>query len=50
MRLYSSLFPALTKNLLGLDDAFAHLVNSVRDYAIFLLDRSGRVASWNPGA
>ncbi|HEX6265538.1 MAG TPA: PAS domain S-box protein [Burkholderiales bacterium] len=40
----------MNKNLLGLDDAFAHVVNSVRDYAIFLLDRSGRVASWNPGA
>ena len=40
----------MTKNLLGLEDAFAHLVNSVRDYAIFLLDRSGHVASWNPGA
>jgi PAS domain S-box-containing protein len=40
----------LNSNLLGLEDAFAHLVNSVRDYAIFLLDRSGRVASWNPGA
>ena len=40
----------MNSNLLGLEDAFAHLVNSVRDYAIFLLDRSGRVASWNPGA
>jgi PAS domain S-box-containing protein len=40
----------LTKNLLGIDDAFAQLIHSVRDYAIFLLDRSGRVASWNPGA
>ncbi len=40
----------LNNNLLGLDDAFAHVVNSVRDYAIFLLDRSGRVASWNAGA
>jgi PAS domain S-box-containing protein len=40
----------LNKNLLGLDDAFAQLVSSVRDYAIFLLDRSGRVASWNAGA
>jgi PAS domain S-box-containing protein len=40
----------LNKNLLGLDDAFAQLVNSVRDYAIFLLDRTGRVVSWNPGA
>jgi PAS domain S-box-containing protein len=40
----------LDKNLLGLEDAYAQLVNSVRDYAIFLLDRNGRVASWNPGA
>ncbi len=40
----------MNNNLLGLEDAFAHLVNSVRDYAIFLLDRTGRVASWNPGA
>jgi PAS domain S-box-containing protein len=40
----------LNKNPLGLDDPFAHLVDSVRDYAIFLLDRDGRVASWNPGA
>jgi PAS domain S-box-containing protein len=45
-----ALFPPLNKNLLGLDDAFAQLVNSVRDYAIFLLDRTGRVVSWNPGA
>jgi PAS domain S-box-containing protein len=26
------------------------LVESVQDYAIFVLDPSGRVASWNPGA
>jgi PAS domain S-box-containing protein len=26
------------------------LVDSVQDYAIFLLDLEGRVASWNPGA
>jgi PAS domain S-box-containing protein len=45
-----ALFPPLNNNLLGLDDPFAHLVNSVRDYAIFLLDRTGRVVSWNPGA
>jgi PAS domain S-box-containing protein len=51
MPLISAPFPpALSKSLLGLEDAFAQLVNSVRDYAIFLLDRSGRVASWNPGA
>jgi PAS domain S-box-containing protein len=37
-------------NPLDLQDPFAQLVNSMRDYAIFLLDRSGAVASWNPGA
>ena len=26
------------------------LVDSVKDYAIFMLDAEGRVASWNPGA
>jgi PAS domain S-box-containing protein len=51
MRLYFASYSApLNNNLLGLQDAFAHLVNSVRDYAIFLLDPGGRVASWNPGA
>ena len=39
-----------TTRLLGLEDPFAHLVNTVRDYAIFLLDAGGRVASWNAGA
>jgi PAS domain S-box-containing protein len=39
-----------TKNLLGLDEPFAQLVSRVRDYGIFLLDRGGHVASWNPGA
>jgi PAS domain S-box-containing protein len=32
------------------DDLFRLLVESVRDYAIFLLDPEGRVASWNEGA
>ncbi len=40
----------MSEKLLGLDEPFAHLVNTVRDYAIFLLDRGGCVASWNPGA
>jgi PAS domain S-box-containing protein len=31
-------------------DAFRLLVESTRDYAIFLLDPSGHVASWNEGA
>jgi PAS domain S-box-containing protein len=33
------------------DDAlFRRLVESVREYAIFLLDPEGRVLTWNPGA
>jgi PAS domain S-box-containing protein len=34
-----------------LDDArqFQLLVNSVVDYAIYMLDRGGHIASWNPG-
>jgi PAS domain S-box-containing protein len=35
----------------GLDEnAFALLVDSTTDYAIFMLDPEGRVASWNAGA
>ncbi|HEY2796546.1 MAG TPA: PAS domain S-box protein [Thermoanaerobaculia bacterium] len=33
-----------------LGDQFAHLVSSVQDYAIFLLDPRGNVRSWNAGA
>jgi PAS domain S-box-containing protein len=32
------------------DEVFRLLVASVKDYAIFLLDPSGRVATWNQGA
>jgi PAS domain S-box-containing protein len=32
------------------DDLFRLLVESVRDYAIFLLDPSGRIQTWNEGA
>src|SRR4051812_27449171 len=32
------------------DELFRLLVASVRDYAIFMLDPSGRVATWNIGA
>jgi PAS domain S-box-containing protein len=32
------------------DEAFRLLVESVVDYAIFMLDPKGRVTSWNPGA
>jgi PAS domain S-box-containing protein len=35
----------------GVDDsAYARLVQSVIDYAIYILDLEGRVASWNAGA
>ena len=32
------------------DEIFRLLVDSVKDYAIFLLDSEGRVATWNQGA
>src|SRR5262245_11118384 len=31
-------------------ETFKILVDSIRDYAIFMLDRDGRVTSWNSGA
>jgi PAS domain S-box-containing protein len=32
------------------DATFSQIANAIRDYAIFLLDPSGNVASWNEGA
>ena len=32
------------------EERFRLLVQSVTDYAIFMLDRAGRVTNWNPGA
>lgn len=32
------------------DELFRLMVNSVKDYAIFMLDTNGNVASWNEGA
>lgn len=29
---------------------FQLLINSITDYAIYMLDRSGNIATWNPGA
>jgi PAS domain S-box-containing protein len=34
----------------GISDPFRALVESAGDYAIFLLDKTGHVASWNKGA
>src|SRR5579884_3195613 len=39
-----------TPNVLQSERVFRMLVEGVRDYAIFLLDPQGHVASWNPGA
>ncbi|MBP0588635.1 PAS domain S-box protein [Paraburkholderia sp. LEh10] len=33
-----------------LEDRYALLIEAVHDYAIFMLDPSGNVSSWNPGA
>src|SRR3970040_1009793 len=35
---------------LGLEDPFRQLVESTRDYAIFMLDQGGHVLTWNAGA
>ena len=40
------LWDALEKS----ERSFRELIDGVEDYAIFLLDREGRVASWNAGA
>lgn len=39
-----------TGSSLAPDDRFELLVNSVTDYAIYMLDAEGRIATWNPGA
>jgi PAS domain S-box-containing protein len=38
------------RDAFGTDDRFRQLVSGVSDYAIFLLDATGRVATWNDGA
>lgn len=49
MQTGSSLLPLAASA--GIDgDVFRRLVESVRDYAIFLLTPEGRIASWNEGA
>ena len=35
---------------LGIDDPYRRLVESTRDYAIFMLDHRGHVLTWNAGA
>jgi len=38
------------ETILGTDDSFRLFVDSVREYAIVMLDPAGHVVSWNPGA
>jgi len=46
----SEQFNALTRKSTKSDELFRHFVDSVQDHAIFMLDPSGRIATWNPGA
>jgi len=41
---------ARTSELLHSEARFQTMINSVQDYAIFMLDAQGRVATWNTGA
>src|SRR3990167_3889959 len=42
--------PSLQRALRESEQQFRLLVESVRDYAIFMLDAEGRIASWNSGS
>src|SRR5258706_298650 len=42
--------PADGENLRRSDERFRLLVEGVSDYAIFMLDANGKVATWNVGA
>jgi len=43
-------FNRKAREVLGIDDPLKLLVESVQEYAIFLLDRRGNIVTWNPGA
>ncbi len=40
----------VSHQVLAVDEQFRALVDSVKDYAIFMLDPAGHVATWNTGA
>jgi PAS domain S-box-containing protein len=51
--LFSLIIARLRENIkaeMGIRERVRLLVEGVKDYAIFMLDAQGRVASWNPGA
>jgi PAS domain S-box-containing protein len=41
---------AAEEELRQAEERFHHLVDAVIDYAIFILDEGGHIATWNPGA
>src|SRR5690606_28841832 len=41
---------AVEQALRASEERMRLMIESVKDYAIFMLDREGRVATWNPGA
>jgi PAS domain S-box-containing protein len=47
---FSARLSQIPTTRVGSRDVFHHLVDTVTDYAIFVLDPSGNIASWNPGA
>ena len=42
--------PVIDLKSISEEQRFRLLVNAVVDYAIYMLDAEGRVATWNPGA
>lgn len=38
------------KNLRESEERFRHLLEGIRDYAIFMIDEDGKIASWSTGA
>ncbi|MEP7357552.1 MAG: PAS domain S-box protein, partial [Anaerolineales bacterium] len=50
IRLYEIEQHLHTAQVTAIETRFRTLVNSVQDYAIFMLDPDGRVANWNSGA
>jgi len=42
--------PSETASPRSIDERFRALVSSVKDYAIFMLDPSGKIETWNAGA
>jgi PAS domain S-box-containing protein len=42
--------PAWKRDAMQIENTYELLVQGVMDYALYMLDREGRVVSWNPGA